>query len=150
MSPTAIASRPVVPGCAGCAMAHPIFRRSVNPISTRGDRLWPPNYYWHIQIFRPSDGPGISYHLTRGSKYIYIPKFSGLCTRTNQSHLAVFCINRNAIGCYDFIRMLCTKKDSEMDYPTFTGQYFLVLLNSCKLVLWLRHYTVNLHPNWAC
>ena len=48
----------VVPGCAGCAMAHPIFRRSVNPISTRGDRLCPPNYYWHTQIFRPSDGPG--------------------------------------------------------------------------------------------
>ena len=28
--------RPVVPGCAGCAMAHPIIGRSVNPISTRG------------------------------------------------------------------------------------------------------------------
>ena len=28
--------RPVVPGCAGCAMAHPDFGRSVNPISTRG------------------------------------------------------------------------------------------------------------------
>ena len=37
-------SRPVVPGCAGCAMAHPDFGRSVNPISTRGDRLCPPNY----------------------------------------------------------------------------------------------------------
>ena len=29
----------------------PDFGRSVNPISTRGDRLCPP------QIFRPSDGP---------------------------------------------------------------------------------------------
>ena len=28
--------RPVVPGCARCAMAHPDFGRSVNPISTRG------------------------------------------------------------------------------------------------------------------
>ena len=28
--------RAVVPGCAGCAMAHPDFGRSVNPISTRG------------------------------------------------------------------------------------------------------------------
>ena len=36
---------------------HPDFGRSVNPISTRGDRLCPPNYYWHIRIFRPSDGP---------------------------------------------------------------------------------------------
>ena len=49
--------RPVVPGCAGCAMAHPEFGRSVNPISTRGDRLCPPNYYWHTRIFRTSDGP---------------------------------------------------------------------------------------------
>ena len=49
--------RPVVHGCAGCAKAHPDFGRSVNPISTRGDRLYPPNYYWHTQIFRPSDGP---------------------------------------------------------------------------------------------
>ena len=45
------------PEGAGCAMAHPDFGRSVNPISTRGDRLSPPNYYWHTRIFRPSDGP---------------------------------------------------------------------------------------------
>ena len=47
----------VVPGGAGGAMAHPDFDRSVDPISTRGDRLCPPNYYWHPRIFRPSDGP---------------------------------------------------------------------------------------------
>ena len=51
--------RPVVPGYAGCAMAHPDFGRSVNPISARGDRLCPPNYYWHTRIFRPSDGPAL-------------------------------------------------------------------------------------------
>ena len=50
-------SRPVVPGCAECAMAHPDFGIAVNPISTRGDRIFPPNYYWHPRIFRPSDGP---------------------------------------------------------------------------------------------
>ena len=44
-----------VPG----AMAHPNFGRSVNINSTRGDRLCPPNYYWHTRIFRPSDGPDI-------------------------------------------------------------------------------------------
>ena len=27
-------------------------------ISTRGNRLCPHNYYWHPQIFIPSDGPG--------------------------------------------------------------------------------------------
>ena len=51
--------RGVVPGCAGCAMAQPDFGRSVNPISTRGERLCQPNYYWHTRIFRPSDGPVI-------------------------------------------------------------------------------------------
>ena len=47
-------SRGVVPGGTGGAMAHPDFGRSVNPISTRGDRLCPPNYYWHpdFQTFR--------------------------------------------------------------------------------------------------
>ena len=28
-----------------------------DPIPTRGDRLCPPNYYWHTLIFRPSNGP---------------------------------------------------------------------------------------------
>jgi hypothetical protein len=31
------------------------------------------------------------------------PKFSGLCTRTDSSHLVEFSIDRNAIGCYGFI-----------------------------------------------
>ena len=50
-------SQACVPGCAVCAMAHPDFVRSVHHISTRGNRLCPPNYYWHTRIFRPSDGP---------------------------------------------------------------------------------------------
>ena len=32
----------------------------VHPISTKGDRLCPPNYYWHTRIFRPSDGPELN------------------------------------------------------------------------------------------
>ena len=44
--------RCVVLGCAGCAMAHPDFVKSV-----KGDNLCLPNYYWHTWIFRPSDGP---------------------------------------------------------------------------------------------
>ena len=35
--------RSVVPGGAGGAMEPPIFGRSVNPISTKGDRLCRPN-----------------------------------------------------------------------------------------------------------
>ena len=52
------ACRPWV--CRVChVMAHPDFGRSVNPISTMGDRLCPHNYYWHSRIFRPSDGPAV-------------------------------------------------------------------------------------------
>ena len=54
-------------------MAHPAlpdFGRSVNHISTRGDRLCPPNYYWHTWIFRPSDGPvGSIKNLDTGSYF---------------------------------------------------------------------------------
>ena len=45
-------------------MTPPDFGRSVNPISTRGDRLCPPNYYWHPRIFRPSYGPVKCHHQT--------------------------------------------------------------------------------------
>ena len=54
--------RGVVPVGAGGAMAHPDFGRSVNPISTRGNRLCQTNYYWHTRIFRPSDGPAEEGH----------------------------------------------------------------------------------------
>ena len=45
-----VISRGVVPGGVGCAMAHPDFGRSVNPISTKRDRLLlaPPDF----QTFR--------------------------------------------------------------------------------------------------
>ena len=33
------------------------FSRSVNPFSTSGDRLLPPNFFWHPRILRPFDGP---------------------------------------------------------------------------------------------
>ena len=45
-----------------CRVCHgtPRFWQISNPISTRGDRLCPPNCYWHPRIFRLSDGPGLS------------------------------------------------------------------------------------------
>ena len=38
-----IVFRPVVPEGAGDVMVSPVFGRSVNPVSTKGDRLCPPN-----------------------------------------------------------------------------------------------------------
>ena len=38
------------------AVAPPVFSRTVNPISTRGSRLCPPQYYEPPRIFRPCDG----------------------------------------------------------------------------------------------
>ena len=49
--------RPVVPGCTGCAVAHPDFGRSVNPIPTRG-KILPTLYYCHPQFFSPPVIPG--------------------------------------------------------------------------------------------
>ena len=43
--------------------------------------------------------------LDQGAQIKIYPKFSDLCTRTNQSHLAVFCIDKNTIGCYDFFQV---------------------------------------------
>ena len=37
-----------------CFPPSPDFDRSVNPLSTRGGRLCPPNYYSPLQIFKPS------------------------------------------------------------------------------------------------
>ena len=38
---------------------HSVFGRSVNPISTSGSRLCPPQYYEPPRIFRPCDGPAV-------------------------------------------------------------------------------------------
>ena len=66
-------------------MAHPIFGRSVNPISTRGDKLCPPNYYWHTRIFRPSDGPASGSRRAVVTCQVVIKQASGSC----QGHQAV-------------------------------------------------------------
>ena len=42
--------------------------------------------------------------------------FSGLCNRTDQSHLVVFTIDRSAIGCYDFFRIQQTKLYSQASF----------------------------------
>ena len=75
-----IACRPVVSGCAGCAMAHPDFGRSINPIATRGDRLCPPYYYWHTRIFRPSDGPEYVCTMPSFLSWLFYA-FGWLCSR---------------------------------------------------------------------
>ena len=43
------------------ALAPPGFGQTVNPISTRGGRLYPPQYYQPPRIFRPCDGPEVTY-----------------------------------------------------------------------------------------
>ena len=74
-------------------MTHPEYGRSVNPTSTRGDRLCPPNYYWHTRIFRPSDGPAISLSQPRWADYAHpilvsTPSFeSHWHKNTKQKHL---------------------------------------------------------------
>ena len=50
-------NRRVASGGAGRAHASTVLGRTVNPISTRGSRLSPLQYYEPSRIFRPCDGP---------------------------------------------------------------------------------------------
>ena len=45
-------------GVPGVPWHTQILADQLSLFSTRGDRLCPPNYYWHPRIFRPSYGPG--------------------------------------------------------------------------------------------
>ena len=45
----------------GALAPPPVFGQTVNPISTRGGRLYPPQYYEPPRIFRPCDGPEQTY-----------------------------------------------------------------------------------------
>ena len=83
--------RGVEPGGAGGA--HPDFSRSVNPISTRGNRLCPPNYYWHIRIFRPSDGPehNLTFILDSRVCRIYDATFEMFCPHCDSDSLLYLC-----------------------------------------------------------
>ena len=49
----------LVPGGSGGAMAPQILADQLTLSQPGGDRLCPPNYYWHPRIFRPSNGPVI-------------------------------------------------------------------------------------------
>ena len=46
-------------GVPGVPWHTQILADQLTPISTRADRLCPPNYYWHTRILRPSDGPAM-------------------------------------------------------------------------------------------
>ena len=74
-----------------------------------------------------------SHQLTfdQGVQINIYPNFSGLCTRTNRSHLAVFCIDRNAIGCYDFVRIEFSREYQRFIFP----------LRSCQDKFWCFFWT---------
>ena len=38
---------------------HPQILADQLTLSQPGGTLCPPNYYWHLRIFRPSDGPSV-------------------------------------------------------------------------------------------
>ena len=48
---------PWAPKRKGGGACPPILGRSVSPITNRRVRLFPPHFYWHPRIFRPSYGP---------------------------------------------------------------------------------------------
>ena len=83
-------------GGAGGASAPTIFDRSVNPISTRGGRLCPPQYYQPSRIFRPCDGP-VMYSVVQKNfvfvRDLFFRNSYNLLQRANQAftmHSAVY------------------------------------------------------------
>ena len=47
----------------------------------------------------------ISYHLTRGSKYLFLQDLWQVYQNRSERHLMVFCIDRTTKACYDYIRI---------------------------------------------
>ena len=58
----------------------------------------------YVQL--PPTAKRISYHLTRGSKKIFTPSSVVYVPEPiRATYVAVFWIDRNAIGCYDFVQI---------------------------------------------
>ena len=51
-----------VPGVPGVPGQTQILADQLTLFQPGGDKLCPPNYYWHTRIFRPSEGPGMDDH----------------------------------------------------------------------------------------
>ena len=132
--------RPVVPGCAGCAMAHPDFGRSVNPISIRGDRLCPSNYYWHTRIFRPSDGPVMKCQTSWRSVFSHLRIIDFVFSSLLWLHL----------GTYSQLIIVCT-----LILPIWLSFYNLHIILFCCLMLknlikYVHIFSVAQTPNMLC
>ena len=52
--------------------------------------------------------------------------FSGLYTKTDKSHLVVFTIFINAIGCYDFMSMTSPNSKFDFLFLSFSGSVYLL------------------------
>ena len=100
-----------------CRPLVPEFGRSVNPISTRVDRLCPRNYYWHTRIFRPSDGPAMD--LKRVS--FELAKNTSKTTHCLPKTFLCFWMNELCIYCY-----LCTWLVVGMKYSNFWRGTFIL------------------------
>ena len=80
-------ARPVARGGWG-GYSPPVFSRTVKPISTRGSRLCPPQYYEPPRIFRPCDGPVVEYvrRALMSSTYT-AERLSDISSKTNDKWL---------------------------------------------------------------
>ena len=74
----------------------------------------------------------ISYHLTRGSKYLFLQDLWQVYQNRSECHLMVFCIDRTTKACYDYIRIF-----------GFSVSYLMWLrfLSVCLKALSYRHWS---------
>ena len=125
--------------------------RSVNPISTRGNRLCPLNYYWHTKIFRPSDGPGMtsvrfnsfmngsdvsfqfttSWTLSLMNWFLYL---GFLYFYTNSSHCEPSRLAASCRACFDFFRQVRRRLYRSCDLVRFSISR---RHSSEKTIIWL-------------
>ena len=101
----------------------PVLGRTINPISTQGGRLCPPQYYKPPQIFRPCDGPAL-----KGKQ-------------RNDNHIGT-CFSIQIVKKYYYGLKWCKTQRICDQFPTFLHCFaFLDLHNLCWKICVRKAFT---------
>jgi hypothetical protein len=96
------------------ALAPPVFGRTVNPISTRGSRLCPPQYYEPPRIFRPCDGP--AKYVCKFCLHILVQTVYKTRVQTSADSGSVFISDKGSLISESFSRFLQSPKKCAKNY----------------------------------
>ena len=136
--------RPVVPGGAGGVPSTPDFGRSVNPISTKGDRLCPPNNtgtpgfsYLPTALQRK---PASSFHFAETKIILIIRRLVG-------SSGSIYNLHLRAQVCFAIIRGMQNKHhhimyDVAMSHLSTRGVSWYLPMHVCTYVFKLTYLII--------